>query len=61
MLTTFNEVNMKPIMELRAKYKDKFEKTHNGTRLGFMSFFIKAATEALLNTAIAAESQCSRR
>lgn len=47
MLTTFNEVNMKPIMELRAKYKDKFEKTHNGTRLGFMSFFIKAATEAL--------------
>jgi 2-oxoglutarate dehydrogenase E2 component (dihydrolipoamide succinyltransferase) len=38
---------MKPIMELRAKYKDKFEKTHNGTRLGFMSFFIKAATEAL--------------
>jgi len=47
MLTTFNEVNMKPIMDLRAKYKDKFEKTHNGTRLGFMSFFIKAATEAL--------------
>jgi 2-oxoglutarate dehydrogenase E2 component (dihydrolipoamide succinyltransferase) len=47
MLTTFNEVNMKPIMDLRAKYKEKFEKTHNGTRLGFMSFFIKAATEAL--------------
>jgi len=47
MLTTYNEVNMKPIMELRAKYKDLFEKTHNGTRLGFMSFFVKAATEAL--------------
>ncbi|OYW89961.1 MAG: dihydrolipoamide succinyltransferase, partial [Pseudomonadales bacterium 32-61-5] len=43
MLTTFNEVNMKPIMELRAKYKDLFEKTHNGVRLGFMSFFVKAA------------------
>ena len=47
MLTTFNEVNMKPIMELRSKYKDLFEKTHNGVRLGFMSFFIKAAVEAL--------------
>ncbi|MDM7856958.1 dihydrolipoyllysine-residue succinyltransferase [Thiopseudomonas acetoxidans] len=47
MLTTYNEVNMKPIMDLRAKYKDLFEKTHNGTRLGFMSFFVKAATEAL--------------
>lgn len=47
MLTTFNEVNMAPIMELRAKYKDQFEKTHNGTRLGFMSFFVKAAAEAL--------------
>jgi len=47
MLTTFNEVNMKPIMELRAKYKDLFEKTHNGVRLGFMSFFVKAAVEAL--------------
>lgn len=47
MLTTFNEVNMKPIMELRAKYKDLFEKKHNGIRLGFMSFFVKAATEAL--------------
>ncbi len=46
MLTTFNEVNMKPIMDLRAKYKDQFEKTH-GVKLGFMSFFIKAATEAL--------------
>ncbi len=47
MLTTFNEVNMKPIMELRSKYKDLFEKTHNGVRLGFMSFFVKAAVEAL--------------
>lgn len=47
MLTTFNEVNMGPIMELRAKYKDQFEKAHNGTRLGFMSFFVKAAVEAL--------------
>jgi 2-oxoglutarate dehydrogenase E2 component (dihydrolipoamide succinyltransferase) len=47
MLTTFNEVNMKPIMDLRAKYKDQFEKAHGGTRLGFMSFFVKAATEAL--------------
>ena len=47
MLTTFNEVNMAPIMALRSKYKDQFEKTHNGTRLGFMSFFVKAAAEAL--------------
>ncbi|SUD91776.1 2-oxoglutarate dehydrogenase complex dihydrolipoyllysine-residue succinyltransferase [Psychrobacter phenylpyruvicus] len=46
MLTTFNEVNMKPLMDLRAKYKDQFEKRH-GTRLGFMSLFVKAATEAL--------------
>ncbi|MCP4465790.1 MAG: dihydrolipoamide succinyltransferase, partial [Halieaceae bacterium] len=47
MLTTFNEVNMKPMMDLRAQYKDLFEKKHNGTRLGFMSIFVKAATEAL--------------
>ena len=47
MLTTYNEVNMKPIMDLRAKYKDMFEKKHNGVRLGFMSFFVKAAVEAL--------------
>lgn len=47
MLTTFNEVNMAPSMELRRKYKDQFEKTHNGTRLGFMGFFVKAACEAL--------------
>lgn len=46
MLTTFNEVNMKPIMDLRAQYKDIFEKTHD-TRLGFMSFYVKAVTEAL--------------
>ena len=46
MLTTFNEVNMKPLMDLRAQYKDRFEKRH-GTRLGFMSLFVKAATEAL--------------
>ncbi|SDS43411.1 2-oxoglutarate dehydrogenase complex dihydrolipoyllysine-residue succinyltransferase [Pseudomonas oryzae] len=47
MLTTYNEVNMKPVMDLRNKYKDLFEKKHNGVRLGFMSFFVKAATEAL--------------
>jgi 2-oxoglutarate dehydrogenase E2 component (dihydrolipoamide succinyltransferase) len=47
MLTTFNEVNMAPIMALRAKYKDQFEKAHGGARLGFMSFFVKAAAEAL--------------
>lgn len=47
MLTTFNEVDMTEVMALRSKYKDLFEKTHNGVRLGFMSFFVKAATEAL--------------
>ena len=46
MLTTFNEVNMKPLMDMRAKYKEQFEKRH-GVRLGFMSLFVKAATEAL--------------
>ncbi|MBR8124154.1 2-oxoglutarate dehydrogenase complex dihydrolipoyllysine-residue succinyltransferase [Burkholderia multivorans] len=45
-LTTFNEVNMQPVMDLRAKYKDKFEKEH-GVKLGFMSFFVKAAVHAL--------------
>ncbi|UBM09770.1 2-oxoglutarate dehydrogenase complex dihydrolipoyllysine-residue succinyltransferase [Cupriavidus metallidurans] len=45
-LTTFNEVNMKPVMDLRAKYKDRFEKEH-GVKLGFMSFFVKAAVHAL--------------
>ncbi|GAB5449707.1 MAG: 2-oxoglutarate dehydrogenase complex dihydrolipoyllysine-residue succinyltransferase [Halioglobus sp.] len=47
MLTTFNEVNMAPVMALRSKYKEQFQKTHNGTRLGFMGFFVKAACEAL--------------
>ena len=45
-LTTFNEVNMAPVMELRARYKEKFEKEH-GVKLGFMSFFVKAAVHAL--------------
>ncbi len=45
-LTTFNEVNMKPVMDLRNKYKEKFEKEH-GVKLGFMSFFVKAAVAAL--------------
>ena len=47
MLTTFIEVNMAPVMALRAKYKEQFEKVHNGTRLGFMGLFVKAACEAL--------------
>ncbi len=46
MLTTFNEVNMKPIMDLRKQYGDAFEKRH-GIRLGFMSFYVKAVVEAL--------------
>jgi 2-oxoglutarate dehydrogenase E2 component (dihydrolipoamide succinyltransferase) len=45
-LTTFNEVNMKPVMDLRARYKEQFEKEHD-VRLGFMSFFVKATVEAL--------------
>jgi 2-oxoglutarate dehydrogenase E2 component (dihydrolipoamide succinyltransferase) len=45
-LTTFNEVNMKPVIDLRTTYKDKFEKVH-GVKLGFMSFFVKAAVHAL--------------
>ena len=45
-LTTFNEVNMQPLMELRSRYKEKFEKEH-GVKLGFMSFFVKAAVSAL--------------
>ncbi len=45
-LTTFNEVNMQPVMELRKRYQERFEKEH-GTRLGFMSFFVKAAVHAL--------------
>ncbi|TFH73167.1 2-oxoglutarate dehydrogenase complex dihydrolipoyllysine-residue succinyltransferase [Gammaproteobacteria bacterium LSUCC0112] len=47
MLTTFNEVNMAPVMALRARYKDQFEKAHDGVRLGFMSFFVRASVEAL--------------
>jgi 2-oxoglutarate dehydrogenase E2 component (dihydrolipoamide succinyltransferase) len=46
MLTTFNEINLQQVIELRNRYKDKFEKAHN-VRLGFMSFFVKAAVEAL--------------
>src|SRR5690606_22146256 len=47
MLTTFNEVDMAPIMSLRSRYKDLFEKSHDGVRLGFMSFFVRASVEAL--------------
>jgi 2-oxoglutarate dehydrogenase E2 component (dihydrolipoamide succinyltransferase) len=45
-LTTFNEINMQPVMDIRARYKDEFEKVH-GVKLGFMSFFIKAVVESL--------------
>ncbi len=45
-LTTFNEVNMQPVMDLRARHRDAFEKAH-GVKLGFMSFFVRAAVEAL--------------
>lgn len=45
-LTTFNEINMQPVMDIRSRYKDEFEKVH-GIKLGFMSFFIKACVEAL--------------
>lgn len=47
MLTTFNEVNMQPLMDLRKQYKEVFEKKHDGTKLGFMSLFVKASAEAL--------------
>lgn len=47
MLTTFNEVDMQAVMDLRTKYKDEFEKAHDGVRLGFMSFFVRASIEAL--------------
>lgn len=47
MLTTFNEADMAPIMALRKQYQEDFQRAHNGTRLGFMSFFVRAATEAL--------------
>ena len=47
MLTTFNEVNMQPVIDIRSKYKEEFEKVHDGVRLGFMSFFVRASIEAL--------------
>ena len=47
MLTTFNEVDMQAIIDLRSRYKEDFEKAHDGTRLGFMSFFVRACVEAL--------------
>lgn len=47
MLTTFNEANMEPIRRMRAQYQDEFVARHNGTRLGFMSFFVRASVEAL--------------
>ena len=47
MLTTFNEVDMQAVMDLRAKYKEAFAEAHAGTRLGFMSFFVRACVEAL--------------
>ena len=47
MLTTFNEVDMQPIIQLRKRYQGEFQAAHNGTKLGFMSFFVRAATEAL--------------
>jgi len=46
-LTTFNEVNMSQIIAIRNRYKEKFEKAHDGIRLGFMSFFVRVCTEAL--------------
>lgn len=47
MLTTFNEVNMENLISIKNRYKDKFQDTHNGTKLGFMGFFVKAASESL--------------
>jgi 2-oxoglutarate dehydrogenase E2 component (dihydrolipoamide succinyltransferase) len=47
MLTTFNEVDMQAVMDLRSKYKEAFAEAHDGTRLGFMSFFVRACVEAL--------------
>jgi len=47
MLTTYNEVNMEPVMSLRSRYKEKFQAAHDGVKLGFMSFFVKASVEAL--------------
>src|SRR5690606_5753506 len=47
MLTTFNEVDMHRIMNLRTQFKDQFAEVHGGTRLGFMGFFVRASVEAL--------------
>jgi len=47
MLTTFNEADMAPIIRMRKQYQEEFQRTHNGTRLGFMSFFVRASVEAL--------------
>jgi len=47
MLTTFNEVNMQPIIRMRKQYQEEFQKVHHGTKLGFMSFFVRASVEAL--------------
>jgi len=47
MLTTFNEVDMQPIMNMRSNYQEEFQSRHNGTRLGFMSFFVRATVESL--------------
>ncbi|MFV2090512.1 MAG: dihydrolipoyllysine-residue succinyltransferase, partial [Pseudomonadales bacterium] len=47
MLTTFNEVDMQPIMTMRRRYQEEFQARHNGTRLGFMSFFVRSSVEAL--------------
>jgi len=47
MLTTFNEANMEAIIDIRTRYKDEFGEAHSGTKLGFMSFFVRACTEAL--------------
>ena len=47
MLTTFNEVDMQPVMTMRRRYGDEFQARHNGTKLGFMSFFVRASVEAL--------------
>lgn len=47
MLTTFNEVDMEPVMTMRRRYGDEFQERHNGTKLGFMSFFVRACVEAL--------------
>ena len=47
MLTTFNEVNMRPVMTMRTRYREEFERVHNGVRLGFMGFFVRACVEAL--------------